>query len=94
MNKKVLTLCAGVLLASSLDVVAQYSPAQINYRSRLVKSAKLDATFSVVNKINQEYYYQLQVNPVSLGLSETDGGTYVLVAERDYSTGKIYLTAQ
>ena len=94
MNKKVLTLCAGVLLASSLDVVAQYSPAQINYRSRLVKSAKLDATFSVVNKINQEYYYQLQVNPVSLGLPETDGGTYVLVAERDYSTGKIYLTAQ
>ena len=91
MNKKVLTLCAGVLLASSLDVVAQYSPAQINYRSRLVKSAKLDATFSVVNKINQEYYYQLEVNPVSLGVTN---GTYVLVAERDYSTGKIYLTAQ
>ena len=95
MNKKVLTLCAGVLLASSLDVVAQYSPAQINYRSRLVKSAKLDATFSVVKEINQEYYYQLQVDPKTLGWPENETPpTFVLTAERDYSTGKIYLTAQ
>ena len=56
MNKKVLTLCAGFLLAGSLTAVAQYSPAQIDYRSRLVKSADLDATFQDVNKINQEYY--------------------------------------
>ncbi len=96
MNKKVLTLCAGVLLASSLDVVAQYSPAQIDYRSRLVKSAALDSTFRKVKKINQEYYYQLQVNPASLATSAgvKPTGTFVLVAERDYSTGKIYLTAQ
>ena len=61
------------------------------YRTRLVKAAALDSTFREVKKINQEYYYQLQVDPASLG--EKDG-TYVLVAERDYSTGKIYLTAQ
>ena len=95
MNKKVLTLCAGALLASSLDVVAQYSPAQIDYRSRLVKSAKLDATFSAVKEINQEYYYQLQVDPKTLGWTENEKTpTFVLTAERDYSTGKIYLTAQ
>ena len=60
----------------------------------MVKAAALDANIWEVNKINQEYYYQLQVNPESLGLAKQDKGTYVLVAERDYSTGKIYLTAQ
>ena len=94
MNKKVLTLCAGFLLAGSLSAVAQYSPAQSDfYRSRLVKAAALDVNLSPVNKINQEYYYQLEVDPATLGLKETDG-TFVLTAERDYSTGKIYLTAQ
>ena len=93
MNKKVLTLCAGFLLAGSLTAVAQYSPAQIDYRSRLVKSADLDATFQDVNKINQEYYYQLEVNPASVGWDkEKDAGRFVLTAERDYSTGKVYLT--
>ncbi len=93
MNKKVLTLCAGFLLAGSLTAVAQYSPAQIDYRSRLVKSADLDATFQNVYKINQEYYYQLEVNPASIGWDAEKAGTkFVLTAERDYSTGKIYLT--
>ena len=50
MNKKVLTLCAGFLLAGSLTAVAQYT-----------KGAE---------------------------------GTHVLTVERDYSTGKLYLTAQ
>ena len=38
----------------------------------------------------------MQVNPASLATSAgvTPTGTFVLVAERDYSTGKIYLTAQ
>ena len=54
----------------------------------------MDDNIWEVNKINQEYYYQLRVNPESLGLKKNDAGTYVLVAERDYSTGKIYLTAQ
>ena len=55
------------------------------------------ATFSDVKKINQEYYYQLEVDPQTLGWSEDDAKkapTFVLVVERDYSTGKLYLTAQ
>ena len=100
MNKKVLTLCAGFLLAGSLTAVAQYCPTngEVDYRTRLVKAAKLDATFQDVKKINPEYYYQLEVNPESLASSRNDDatpeGTFVLTAERDYSTGKIYLTAQ
>ena len=41
MNKKVLTLCAGFLLAGSLTAVAQYCPqnGEVDYRTRLVKSA-------------------------------------------------------
>ena len=93
MNKKVLTLCAGFLLAGSLTAAAQVCETNGNfdYRSRMVKSAMLDATLNEVKAINQEYYYQLQVNPASLGLTT---GEFVLTAERDYSTGKIYLTAQ
>lgn len=93
MNKKVLTLCAGFMLAGSLTAAAQVclNDGEVPYRSREVKSAMLDATLNEVKAINQEYYYQLQVNPVSLGLSD---GEFVLTAERDYSTGKIYLTAQ
>ena len=93
MNKKVLTLCAGFLLAGSLTATAQVCPqnGEFPYRSRMVKSAMLDETLQNVTKINQEYYYQLQVKPESLGLSD---GEFVLTAERDYSTGKIYLTAQ
>ena len=96
MNKKVLTLCAGFLLAGSLTATAQVCETNGNfpYRSREVKSAKLDETLQDVKKINQEYYYQLQVQPESLGLSAATTDEYVLTAERDYSTGKIYLTAQ
>lgn len=38
----------------------------------------------------------MEVNPESLATADdaTPKGTFVLVAERDYSTGKIYLTAQ
>ena len=84
------------LLAGSFPVAAQFCPTdgEVPYRTRLVKAAALDANIWEVNKINQEYYYQLQVKPESLGLQASDNGTYVLVAERDYSTGKIYLTAQ
>ena len=93
MNKKVLTLCAGFLLAGSLTAAAQVceTNGEFPYRSREVKSAWLDNTLRNVNEINQEYYYQLQVKPESLGLTS---GQHVLTAERDYSTGKIYLTAQ
>ncbi len=93
MNKKFSTLMALALLAGSFPVAAQFCPTdgEVPYRTRFVKAAALDANISGVKKINQEYYYQLEVNPVSLGVTN---GTYVLVAERDYSTGKIYLTAQ
>ncbi len=99
MNKKVLTLCAGFMLAGSLTATAQVCPnnGDVPYRSREVKSAMLDQHLQDVNKINKEYYYQLQVNPESLGFTKGTaefGGEYVLTAERDYSTGKIYLTAQ
>ena len=101
MNKKVLTLCAGFLLAGSLTAVAQYCPTngEVNYRSRLVKAAELDATFQDVKAINQEYYYQLQVDPETLdmvgeGSPANVEDTYVLAVERDYSTGKLYLTAK
>jgi hypothetical protein len=115
MNKKVFTLCAGVLLASSLTALAQVCPTdgEYPYRSRVVKSALPDAGISQVTEINGQYYYQLEVDPRSLFGSEiglaksTDFNTksfsqdiselsssYVLTAERDYSTGKIYLTAK
>ena len=96
MNKKFSTLMALALLAGSFPVAAQFCPqdGEVPYRTRLVKAAALDDNIWEVNKINQEYYYQLRVNPESLGLEKDDAGTYVLVAERDYSTGKIYLTAQ
>ena len=99
MNKKVLTLCAGFLLAGSLTAVAQYCPTngEVDYRTRLVKAAELDATFQNVYQINQEYYYQLEVDKNTLPLSDEQkkgNVTYVLAVERDYSTGKLYLTAQ
>ena len=63
MNKKVLTLCAGFLLAGSLTANAQYCPedGEVAYRTRSVKAAMLDKGFQDVTKINSEYYYQLQV---------------------------------
>ena len=98
MNKKFSTLMALALLAGSFPVAAQFCPTdgEVPYRTRLVKAAALDDNISGVKKINQEYYYQLQVNPASLATADgkTPSGTFVLVAERDYSTGKIYLTAQ
>ncbi len=98
MNKKFSTLMALALLAGSFPVAAQFCPTdgEVPYRTRFVKAAALDANISGVKKINQEYYYQLEVNPESLATADgkTPSGTFVLVAERDYSTGKIYLTAQ
>ena len=95
MNKKFSTLMAAALLAGSFPVAAQFCPQDGEgfYRSREVKSARLDKTFMDVYKINQEYYYQLKVD-VTGWSTATKGETYVLSAERDYSTGKIYLTAQ
>ena len=107
MNKKFSTLMALALLAGSLPVAAQYCPqdGEVPYRTRMVKSAKLDRYFKDVYEINENYWYQLQVDPRTL---ETKNGKvfsnakedsenwkeYVLTVERDYSTGKLYLTAR
>ena len=107
MNKKFSTLMALALLAGSFPVAAQYCPqdGEVPYRTRLVKSAKLDNYFKDVYEINENYWYQLQVDPRTL---ETKNGKvfsnakedsenwkeYVLTVERDYSTGKLYLTAR
>ena len=47
MNKKVLTLCAGFLLAGSLTAFAQYCPTdgEVPYRTRAVYAASLDNVF-------------------------------------------------
>ena len=99
MNKKFSTLMALALLAGSLPVAAQYCPqdGEVPYRTRMVKSAKLDRYFKDVYEINENYWYQLQVDPATL--AKKDGtslgkGEYVLTVERDYSTGKLYLTAR
>ena len=102
MNKKVLTLSAALLLAGSLTAVAQVNVnGAVTYRSEVVKSAITDkavatpdnkATLEDVTSINQEYYYQLQVNNSTIGY-ETEG-QYVLVAERNYETGQVYVFAQ
>ncbi len=112
MNKKVLTLCAGFLLAGSLTANAQLvgDDNVATYRSRVLNSAKLDIKettpdpdptndydLSAVSEINPNYYYQLRVDPnvvanVDPSRPNTDG--YFLTAERDYSTGKVYLTVK
>lgn len=93
MNKKFSTLVAGILLAGSLPVAAQFCPTngEVAYRTRLVKAATLDKTFKDVKSINENYYYQLQVK---VGDQQGQMPEMVLSVERDYSTGKLYLTAQ
>ena len=99
MNKKVLTLSAALLLAGSLTAVAQVNVnGAVTYRSEVVKSAITDSVVGTANlenvtSINQEYYYQLKVKPESIGLKTTDD-PYVLVAERNYETGQVYVFAQ
>ena len=101
MNKKFSTLMALALLAGSLPVAAQYCPqdGEVPYRTRLVKSAMLDDYLKDVYEINENYWYQLQVDPTSLQVKKGEkdldkNAEYVLTVERDYSTGKLYLTAR
>ena len=100
MNKKFSTLMALALLAGSFPVAAQYCPqdGEVPYRTRTVKAATLDSYFKNVNEFKEGYWYQLQVDPASLGIENTQvdqsAGDYVLTVERDYSTGKLYLTAK
>ena len=94
MNKKFSTLMALALLAGSLPVAAQVCPqdGEIPYRTRMVNAASLDAGFQNVYEINEDYWYQLQVDAASANTDPSATGVYVLTAERDYSTGKVYLT--
>ena len=95
MNKKFSTLMALALLAGSLPVAAQYCPqdGEIPYHTRMVNAASLDAGFQNVYEINGDYWYQLQVEPTSANdIEAAKEDVYVLTAERDYSTGKVYLT--
>ena len=95
MNKKFSTLMALALLAGSFPVAAQYCPqdGEIPYHTRMVNAASLDAGFQNVYEINGDYWYQLQVEPTSANdIEAAKGDVYVLTAERDYSTGKVYLT--
>ena len=110
MNKKVLTLCAGFLLAGSLTAHAQLvgDGNVATYRSRVLNSAKLDIKeetsqaagydLSAVSEINPNYYYQLRVDPKvvanAANTQEQNDAGYFLTAERDYSTGKVYLTVK
>ena len=99
MNKKFSTLMALALLAGSFPVAAQYCPqdGEVPYRTRTVKAATLDNYFKNVNEFKEGYWYQLQVDPASLGIENQEGQSaddYVLTVERDYSTGKLYLTAK
>ena len=95
MNKKVLTLCAGFLLAGSLTAVAQYCPTngEIPYRTRMVNAAALDKGFQDVKEINENLWYQLRVDQTSAEEGQK-GDVKVLTVERDYSTGKLYLTTR
>ena len=94
MNKKFSTLMALALLAGSFPVAAQVCPqdGEIPYRTRMVNAAAFDEGFSGVKEINENYWYQLEVDYTSANASEQASGKYVLTAERDYSTGKVYLT--
>ena len=94
MNKKVLTLSAALLLAGSLTAVAQTDvKGVLTYRSNITKSTALDVMekdgatvydLASVTSINPNYYYQL----------ETSEQGRVLSADRDYATGKVYLTVK
>ena len=76
MNKKVLTLCAGFLLAGSLTAVAQYCPTngEVPYRTHIVNAAALDDGFSGVTQINENLWYQLKVQTNLKEGSAADNG--------------------
>lgn len=63
---------------------------EITYRSRVVKGATLDDAISDVTTINPDYYYQLEVGDTE----DVNAEGLVLSADRDYATGKVYLTVK
>ena len=97
MNKNFSTLMAGLLLAGSFPVAAQYAhetDGEIPYRSQFVKSASLDAGIFGVKNMEEGKWYQLAVNMDGNDANAAWKQTYVLTQERDYSTGELYLAVK
>jgi len=83
MNKKVLTLCAGVLLSGlTCGTALAHTP---EYRTPFVLSAP---TNTPVNKIDTTKWYQLRTTSYKEGDVVLNG---LLVQLRDPQTGKVYL---
>ena len=59
----------------------------------MVNAAALDEGFQDVKEINENLWYQLRVDQKDASEGQTDD-VKVLTVERDYSTGKLYLTTR
>ena len=86
MNKKVLTLCAGVLLSGmTVGTALAHTP---EYRNTQVRSGAI-ASASTINHIQADKWYQLRTS-----ISTVNGEVpAILVHVRDTQTGKVYLKA-
>ena len=95
MNKKFSTLMTGALLVGSITVAsaqhANKSDWEVPFRTQDVTAAKLDqADVAKINKFDSNKYYQLVVNEKT-GAEAEGAEVKVLVQDRDYTTGKLYL---
>ena len=84
MNKKVLTLCAGVLFSGMTVGTVSAAHNHFEYRRPVVTAAVTSAT---VNQIDATKWYQLRV-PMNNLLGDATG---LLIQTRDTQTGKVYL---
>ena len=86
MNKKVLTLCAGVLLSGmTAGTALAHTP---EYRNTQVRSGAI-ASASTISHIQADKWYQLRTTITTLN-GDVDA---ILVHVRDTQTGKVYLQA-
>ena len=86
MNKKVLTLCAGVLLSGmTVGTALAHTP---EYRNTQVRSGSI-ANASTINHIQADKWYQLKTTITTVN-GDADA---ILVHVRDTQTGKVYLKA-
>ena len=95
MNKKFSTLMTGALLVGSITVAsaqhANKSDWEVPFRTQDVTAAKLDQdAVAKINKFEAGKYYQLVVNEKAAKEGE-EASLKVLVQDRDYTTGKLYL---
>ncbi|WP_128134178.1 hypothetical protein [Parabacteroides sp. AM58-2XD] len=85
----------GALLVGSITVAsaqhANKSDWEVPFRTQDVTAAKLDqADVAKINKFDSNKYYQLVVNEKT-GAEAEGAEVKVLVQDRDYTTGKLYL---